>query len=54
MVIFYKIINGRTWSCHIKLTKELLNQFEAEPPEASLLVSSLGNIKGIIGMGILY
>lgn len=33
---------------HIKLTKELLNQFEAEPPEASLLVSSLGNIKGIL------
>jgi phosphoesterase RecJ-like protein len=33
---------------NIKLTKELLNQFEAEPPEASLLVSSLGNIKGIL------
>ncbi len=31
----------------IKLTKELLKEFDAKPSEASLLVSDLGNVKGI-------
>lgn len=32
----------------VKLTKELLAQFQAVPSDASLLVSTLGNIQGII------
>lgn len=30
------------------LSKEILNQFEVEPSEASLLVGTLGNVKGIL------
>lgn len=32
---------------HIKLTKELLAEYKAKPSEASLLVGTLGDIKGI-------
>ena len=32
----------------VRLTKELLEQFEAVPSEASLLVGTLGNIQGIM------
>ena len=32
----------------MKLTWEMLQRFEAKPSEASLLVSTLGNIKGIL------
>jgi bifunctional oligoribonuclease and PAP phosphatase NrnA len=31
----------------MKLTKEILNQFQATPAQASLLVSSLGTVKGL-------
>jgi len=31
----------------VKLTKELLNEYKAKPSEASLLVSTLGDVKGI-------
>ncbi|MBV7506091.1 bifunctional oligoribonuclease/PAP phosphatase NrnA [Bacillus sp. sid0103] len=31
----------------VKLTKELLNEYNAKPAEASLLVGTLGNVKGI-------
>ncbi len=34
-------------AAYIKLTKELLTDFEAVPSEASLLVGSLGSVKGI-------
>ncbi len=34
-------------AAHIKLTKKTLSDFEVVPSEASLLVSSLGNVKGI-------
>jgi len=39
---------GKNGVAHIKLTKELLEQFQAVPAEASLLVGSLGSIQGII------
>jgi phosphoesterase RecJ-like protein len=34
-------------AAHIKLTRETLAEFDVVPSEASLLVSSLGNVKGI-------
>ncbi|WP_156304706.1 bifunctional oligoribonuclease/PAP phosphatase NrnA [Lysinibacillus sp. FJAT-14745] len=34
-------------AAHIKLTKELLAEFNVEPSEASLLVGCLGSVKGI-------
>jgi len=34
-------------AAHIKLTKELLTEFDAVPSEASLLVGCLGSVKGI-------
>ncbi len=34
-------------AAHIKLTKELLSEFNVVPSEASLLVSCLGSVKGI-------
>ncbi|MEG0259146.1 MAG: bifunctional oligoribonuclease/PAP phosphatase NrnA [Lysinibacillus sp.] len=34
-------------AAHIKLTKEVLAQFDAKPSEASLLVGCLGNVKNI-------
>lgn len=34
-------------TAHIKFTKELLQQFDVTPSETSLLVGSLGNVKGI-------
>ena len=33
---------------YIKITKEVLEQFDATPSETSLLVGSLGNVKGIV------
>ena len=33
---------------YIKMTKEILAQFDATPSETSLLVGSLGNVKGIV------
>jgi bifunctional oligoribonuclease and PAP phosphatase NrnA len=39
---------GENGVAYIKLSKELLKEFEAVPSEASVLVSSLGNIRGII------
>lgn len=39
---------GKNGVASIKLTKELLQQFQAVPAEASLLVGSLGNIQGIM------
>lgn len=34
-------------AAHIRITKEVLAQFDATPSETSLLVGSLGNVKGI-------
>lgn len=34
-------------AAYIKITKDVLNQFDCTPSEASLLVSSLGDVKGI-------
>lgn len=39
---------GNHGTAYVKLTRELLQQYQAVPAEASLLVSSLGNIQGII------
>lgn len=41
---FHMSENG---AAHIKLTKEKLAEFNAAPSEASLLVSTLGSVKGI-------
>lgn len=46
--VLQNYVTGEHGVAYIKLTKELLQRFEAEPPEASLLVSALGNIKGIL------
>jgi bifunctional oligoribonuclease and PAP phosphatase NrnA len=46
--ILQNYVTGAHGVAHIKLTKDLLQQFGAKPSEASLLVGALGNIKGII------
>ena len=42
---YQTVANG---AAYVKLSKELLKQFDAIPSEASILVSSLGNIEGIL------
>ncbi len=39
---------GQNGVAYVKLTQELLKQFNAVPAEASMLVSALGNIQGIM------
>lgn len=39
---------GKNGVAYVKLTKELLKQFDAIPAQASVLVSALGHIQGII------
>lgn len=47
----YVLLNyevGKNGVAYVKLSKELLEEFAATPAQASVLVSSLGNIQGII------
>mgnify|MGYP000843917072 CR=1 FL=1 len=46
--ILQKYEIGKNGVAYVKLTKELLKQFDAVPAQASVLVSALGNIQGII------
>lgn len=39
---------GEDGAAHIRMTKEVLAQFDTTPSETSLLVGSLGNVKGIV------
>ena len=49
MVIFCKTIKlGENGVAYVKLTQELLKQFDAGPVRGLLLVSALGNIQGIM------
>ncbi|WP_394233206.1 bifunctional oligoribonuclease/PAP phosphatase NrnA [Niallia oryzisoli] len=46
--ILQNFTTGHNGVAYVKLPKDLLEQFQATPSEASLLVSTLGNIQGII------
>ena len=46
--LYQNFIMDDTGMAYIKITKEVLKQFDATPSETSLLVGSLGNAKGIV------
>lgn len=45
--IYQNFTMDETGTAYIKMTNELLKQFDVTPSETSLLVGSLGNVKGI-------
>lgn len=46
--LYQNFIMDDSGMAYIKMTKEVLEQFDATPSETSLLVGSLGNVKGIV------
>jgi bifunctional oligoribonuclease and PAP phosphatase NrnA len=46
--LYQNFIMDESGMAYIKMTKEVLEQFDATPSETSLLVGSLGNVKGIV------
>ena len=44
---FTKLYDGRRRATYIKLTKEVLEEFDVLPSEASGVVGALGNIDGL-------
>ena len=46
--LYQNFVMDNDGMAYIKITNEVLTQFDATPSETSLLVGSLGNVKGIV------